>query len=119
MMSVACVCVCACVRACVRACVCVCVQLVVAALICTNFLVNIIEAQTQGALENVLEVIDLFFTAIFSFEVFYVHFFFFAILSCEAFFSCEDVFPCGRLLGDEDRQGLVNFVRYYFQTSHR
>lgn len=46
-----------------------CVQLTVATLICTNFLVNIIEAQTQGSFENVLEVVDLFFTAVFSFEL--------------------------------------------------
>lgn len=45
------------------------VQLVVASLICTNFLVNIIEAQTGGGIVEVLEAVDLVFTALFTGEL--------------------------------------------------
>jgi len=41
----------------------------VAALICTNFLVNIFEAQTDGRMRPILENVDLFFTTIFAFEL--------------------------------------------------
>jgi len=41
----------------------------VAALICTNFLANIFEAQTGGRMDAILGNVDLFFTAIFAFEL--------------------------------------------------
>ena len=44
-------------------------QLVVASLICTNFLSNIIEAQVGGKIDAILEAVDVFFTAIFAFEL--------------------------------------------------
>ena len=44
-------------------------QSVVAALICSNFLVNIIQAQTGDKMESILEMVDIFFTALFTLEL--------------------------------------------------
>ena len=45
------------------------VQLIVASLICTNFLVNIIDSQTSGSFVEILEAVDLVFTALFTLEL--------------------------------------------------
>ena len=44
-------------------------QLTVAMLICINFVANILEAQSGGKLDDILEALDLVFTGLFTFEL--------------------------------------------------